>query len=55
MQHASTFKHPMREDGKEDIIVLDLKKLGRTKRQLIVDRGPQRRCPLHSIICSMCD
>ena len=38
MQHANTFKHPMRT-ADDHVTVLDLRRLGRTKRQLIVDKG----------------
>ena len=37
MQHADTFKHPMRTG--DDVTVVDMRHLGRTKRQLIVDKG----------------
>lgn len=40
MQHANTFKHPLRT-ADDHVTVLDLRKLGRTKRQLIVDKGVQ--------------
>jgi hypothetical protein len=40
MQHANTFKHPLRI-ADDHVTVLDLRKLGRTKRQLIVDKGGQ--------------
>ncbi|CAK0748752.1 hypothetical protein CVIRNUC_001857 [Coccomyxa viridis] len=39
VQHASTFKHPMHVD--DHVTMLDLRKLGRTKRQLIVDKALQ--------------
>ena len=37
MQHADTFRHPMRTG--DDVTVVDMRHLGRTKRQLIVDKG----------------
>ena len=37
MQHADTFKHPMRTG--DNVTVVDMRHLGRTKRQLIVDKG----------------
>ena len=39
MEKASTFKHPLQNCETGDFTVLDLKRLGRTHRQLIVDRG----------------
>ena len=45
MQHANTFKHPMRAG--DDVTVVDMRHLSRTKRQLIVDKGAPARCHVH--------
>ncbi len=37
MEHANTFKHPVRTG--DDVTVVDVRHLGKTKRQLIVDKG----------------
>lgn len=46
MQHTDTFKHPMRTGN--DVTVVDMRHLGRTKRQLIVDKGTlYQSMPVH--------
>ncbi len=37
MERADTFKHPVRTG--DDVTVVDMRRLGKTKRQLIVDKG----------------
>ena len=39
MERASTFKHPVKDGEAGGFTVLDMKRLGRTHHQLIVDRG----------------
>ena len=50
MQHANTFKHPMRTG--DDVTVVDMRHLGRTKRQLIVDKGAPAGQHLRSLPCA---
>ncbi len=53
MQHADTFKHPMRTG--DDVTVVDMRHLGRTKRQLIVDKGTPANQPLRIMTFSISD
>ena len=52
MQHADTFKHPMRTG--DDVTVVDMRHLSRTKRQLIVDKGSPAGQKCTSLCASCC-